>query len=179
MPVSDDEGKNIIGEWLTELSPEINHVLDIGCGVGTYFNIFGRQRKHKPLRHCKWTGIEVWQPYVDEYGLKEKYHELFCEDLREFDFSSIEFVDLAFAGDVLEHVTKEEAIECINKLFLNCKRLIISIPIVHYPQDEIAGNPYEKHVKDDYSHEEIMESFPYIQKFWQGDVIGVYYLEKP
>jgi hypothetical protein len=66
--------------------------------------------------------------------------------------------------------------DLVAKLLANSKRVIISIPIVNYPQDEVGGNPFERHVKDDWSHQEMMDTFPQITKHWQGKVIGVYFL---
>ena len=73
-------------------------------------------------------------------------------------------------------MTKDEAISLIKKLSVNAKRVIISIPIVHYPQGEVNENPFEKHIKDDWSHQEMIDTFPQIVKHWQGNVIGVYFL---
>jgi hypothetical protein len=82
-----------------------------------------------------------------------------------------------FAGDVLEHITKEEAIKVVDDLLKVAKRIIVSIPIVHFPQGEEEGNPYEAHVKDDWSHTEMLETFPQIKRSWTGNIIGVYLLE--
>jgi predicted TPR repeat methyltransferase len=178
MPVSDKEGKDQIKEWIINISSNVDHVLDIGCGAGTYYKLFGKKKGKRPLQHSFWSGLEAWNPYIEKYKLHEMYNKIYCQDARTFDFNNIEFVDLAFAGDVLEHMTKKEAIDLVHSLFENCKRLIISIPIIYYPQDALEDNPFEIHIKDDYSHSEILESFPYIKKYWTGNTIGVYYLEK-
>jgi hypothetical protein len=68
------------------------------------------------------------------------------------------------AGDVLEHMTKEEALTVISNLLPRCKYFIISIPIIKWPQDAVNGNPFEIHVKDDWSDKEALESFPSIYK---------------
>ena len=47
---------------------------------------------------------------------------------------------------------------------------------VHYPQDAFEGNHFEIHVKDDWSHEEMMDTFPQIVKSWTGREIGCYLL---
>jgi hypothetical protein len=50
---------------------------------------------------------------------------------------------------------------------------------VHYPQEEEFGNPYERHIKDDWSNEEIISTFgKYIIKHEINSIIGVYWLLK-
>ena len=53
---------------------------------------------------------------------------------------------------------------------------MISIPIVDFPQDMIGGNPFEKHVKENWSHEEMLESFPNIISAFIHEFIGVYFV---
>jgi hypothetical protein len=85
--------------------------------------------------------------------------------------------DVAFCGDVLEHMTKKEAVSLVSELLHCCCFVIISIPIVYFYQDAIEGNPYEKHIKVDWSHQEVMESFDNIVDYKKGNITGVYKLE--
>jgi predicted TPR repeat methyltransferase len=175
MPSSNKEGKKVIKEWIEEISSEVNTIIDLGAGNGNYHRLF-YSKNNAILRHAKWIGIEVWEPYIELYNLKNIYDHIEQEDIRLVDYQKFGNIDLVFAGDVLEHMTKEEAVNLIAKLLTSVKRIIISIPIVHYPQDEVGGNPFERHVKDDWSHQEMMDTFPQIKKYWQGKVIGVYLL---
>jgi cyclopropane fatty-acyl-phospholipid synthase-like methyltransferase len=174
MPSSSKEGKDIIKEWLAEISLEISTVVDLGVGKGSYHKLFCR--KNPVLKHAKWIGVEVWKPYIELYSLETIYNHIEQDDIRLVDYQKFGTIDLVFAGDVLEHMTKEEAVSLIKKLSANSKRVIVSIPIVHYPQDEVDGNPFERHIKDDWSHQEMLETFPQITKSWHGKVIGVYLL---
>ena len=112
-----------------------------------------------------------------QYGLKDIYNEVYVEDVRLFDFSKIGDIDLVFAGDILEHMTKEESVQVVLEVLKYSKKLIISIPIIHWPQHSEV-NPYEIHVKDDWSHQEVLDTFPHIKKHHKGEGIGVYLLEK-
>lgn len=176
MPSSNKQGKSIIHEWLLEFGSEVKTVLDLGVGNGTYHRLFAR--KSKVLSQAKWIGIEVWKPYIEEFELKTRYDEIINEDIRHIDYKNFKNIDLVFAGDILEHITKDDAVRIVNDLLEISSKIIISIPIVHYPQGEEEGNPYEVHVKDDWSHNEMIETFPMIKKSWQGSTIGVYLLEK-
>lgn len=175
MPWSEPEGKDVIGGWLHPNKDSIQRVLDIGVGSGTYHNEFGQA--DKLLSHAKWIGIEVWEPYIDRFNLNEKYDVIINHDARSLDYSKLDRFDVVFLGDVLEHMTKDEAIALIDKVSQVSNRVIISIPIIHLPQGEAEGNPYEVHVKDDWTHEEVMQTFK-VDKFSTGRVVGVYLLKE-
>ena len=174
MPASAKEGKNVIFNWIAEVPDPMSRVLDLGVGKGTYSRLF---RKHSSkLSNAHWIGVEAWEPYINEFNLRSRYHEIINKDIRLLDYDSFKPIDVTFAGDVLEHITKEEAINVVDKVLSICPRLVISIPIIHYPQDALNGNHYEIHVKDDWSHKEILETFPQIKKHWTGEIVGCYLL---
>jgi SAM-dependent methyltransferase len=175
MPSSSKEGKSIIREWVTEFGPNVQTVLDLGVGNGTYHRLF--TKKSPALRGAQWIGIEAWEPYIHRFDLLTRYNKIINADIRAVDFNTLGKIDLVFAGDVLEHITKEEAINVIDNLLKVAKRIIVSIPIVHFPQGEEEGNPYEAHVKDDWSDKEMLETFSQIKRSWTGNKIGVYLLE--
>lgn len=175
MPSSNKEGKSVIREWVTEFGPNVQTVLDLGVGNGTYHRLF--TRKSPALKNAHWIGIEAWEPYIREFDLLTRYNKIINADIRVVDFTTLGKIDLVFAGDVLEHMTKEEAVKVVDDLLKVSKRIIVSIPIVHYPQGEEEGNPYEAHIKDNWSDAEMKETFTQIKESWTGNVIGVYLLE--
>lgn len=173
MPGSSKEGKMEIKNWILDI-PNITKVLDLGIGSGTYYNFFCE--KHDILTNAEWTGVEIWKPYIVKYELEEKY-KVINEDVRFLNYNTIGKFDITFAGDILEHVTKDEALVIVDKVLKITNYLFISIPIIHYPQGAFEGNPYEVHVKDDWSHTEMIETFPQIKKAHAGKKIGVYMLQ--
>ncbi|SVE36985.1 uncharacterized protein METZ01_LOCUS489839, partial [marine metagenome] len=86
---------------LAELVP-INSILDVGVGEGTYFNILSPY-----LENIKWSGIEVWKPYILKYNLGSKYQILINQDVRKINFAEGPSYDLTLFGDVIEHMTKQ------------------------------------------------------------------------
>jgi len=174
MPFSNKEGKDFIKKWLKSSHHSIKNVLDLGAGSGTYYNYYAK--KHKILSNATWTAVEVWNPYIEEFSLETKYNRVINEDIRKVDYKNLGTFDLTFAGDVLEHISKDEAVLLVNKILEISKILIISIPIVHFPQEASYGNPYEIHVKDDWSHNEVKETFNQITQYHTGNTIGVYIL---
>lgn len=163
------EGKEWTQAFVQFCGQNVKNVLDIGPGQGTYYHILNRQ-----LKDAIWHGVEIFKPYIEKFNLEDHYDEIYNEDIRSF--SPKQDYDLIIAGDVLEHMTKEEAVEVVNKLLDYTKYFLISIPIVKWPQDEINDNPNEVHVKDDWSHNEILETFDAILTGFAGQQIGVYVL---
>lgn len=156
MPTSSNSGKSWVTNQVNFLKNriQINNVLDIGAGAGTYYNMY-----KSLIPNSIWTGVEVWNEYITEYDLRSKYDNLIQNDCRKINYDELGHFDVAFAGDILEHMNKEEAIQLADKLLNISSCLLISIPIVHMPQGPHAGNPYEIHVKDDWSDTEVKETF--------------------
>jgi predicted TPR repeat methyltransferase len=174
MPRSSPEGKSQIEEWVSSLAVPHKKILDIAVGQGTYHTLLSQLEN---LKDAKWHGIEIWPRWIKKFSLSKKYDYFYESDVRTFDYSSIGTVDIAFAGDVLEHMTKEEAIELVKNVLSVSDNLFISIPIVYMPQGADGGNPYEVHVKPDWSHEEVIATFPQIKESWTGREIGVYWMK--
>lgn len=173
MGKSSKEGKDVTLQWVSEC--DIKNVLDIGAGSGTYKKLFSKNRLHSS---AKWTAIEAWEPYIKDFNLHSMYDTVINSDVRKCDIKSLGKFDITFMGDVLEHITKEEAIQLVDEVMSVSKYAVISIPIVHWPQGERHGNPFEIHVKDDWSDEEVKNTFSkYIKKSVAGNEIGVYWLE--
>jgi len=59
------------------------------------------------------------------------------------------------------------------------RHALIAIPIIHFPQGEEYGNPFERHVKDDWTHQEVLDTFPYITEYTVGQVTGAYWAVFP
>lgn len=179
MPFSSNHGKAFIENLLQKIkkydvslliksSPY--KILDVGVGSGTYSNLY------RSLIPGQWTGVEIWEPYIEKYQLKEKYDVLIQDDIRKI---NNEYYDIVFLGDVVEHMTKEDAIQVVTKLVETCKYVFISLPIGFYPQGEYDSNPYEAHIKDNWSHEEAMEAFgKHVVVSTLDEEIGVYVLSK-
>lgn len=146
MPYSSNSGKQKIQEWISKLNAKT--VIDIGAGAGSYiqFKTYGQH----------WTAVEVWTENITKFQLQTKYDFVINADARKLNYKNY---DLAILGDVLEHMTKDEAIALVDKLKKVCRTVIVSIPIGYYPQDEYEGNPYEKHITDNWTTEDFENTF--------------------
>jgi cyclopropane fatty-acyl-phospholipid synthase-like methyltransferase len=150
MPYSHDANKDYIRKILQRLQPKT--ILDVGAGAGKY-SILANQ----VLSDFTIDAVEVWEPYIERFDLNNKYDNVLVEDVRNLDNFNY---DLVIFGDILEHMTKEEAQSLWSKVSTQAKASIIAIPVTHCPQGHWEGNPYEEHIKDDWTHEEVLESFP-------------------
>jgi predicted TPR repeat methyltransferase len=175
MGTSSKQGKPETVKWVDDNKDTINSILDIGAGSGTYYKLLS------PLKAFKWSAVEAWKNYIEEFELEKMYDTVYNEDIRNFKWK--EEYDLVIAGDILEHMSKQDAEDIVKKILKHTKTLIISIPITHMPQEAINNNPYEVHVKDNWSHQEVLDT-------WKGKIkecwiptgkkvqVGVYWLSK-
>jgi 2-polyprenyl-3-methyl-5-hydroxy-6-metoxy-1,4-benzoquinol methylase len=173
MGTSSKQGKSETVIWVEKNKDSINNILDIGAGSGTYYKLLS------PIKSFKWLAIEAWKNYIDEFNLEKMYDIVYNDDVRNFKWN--EQYDLVIAGDILEHITKQEAEAVVKKILDHTKTLIISIPITHMPQEAINDNPYEYHVKDDWSHQEVLATWgDLIKEHWiptgKKVQVGVYWL---
>jgi phospholipid N-methyltransferase len=173
-------GKPEIAAWFKDHESLIDRVIDIGAGSGTYVKLV--KQEFNICKDSLWTAIEAWEPYISEFKLNSLYDQVINVDARTLNWDELGKFSVAIAGDVLEHMTKQEAIQLVEKILENCKVLIISIPIIYMPQDEINGNPFEIHVKPDWSHDEVLETWKdKIKSFYRKSPkskIAVYWLSK-
>jgi predicted TPR repeat methyltransferase len=179
MPTSSEQGKDATLHWFKENQGVITRILDIGAGSGTYIKLI--KEENNVCSTAEWVGVEVWKPYIEKYNLLSRYDRIINEDARTIDWSTQGKFTVALAGDILEHMTKDEAIKLVDELMEITDILLISIPIVHWPQDEYDNNPYEVHVKPDWSHDEVMATWSHLIKaayIQQYGHVGVYLCKK-
>lgn len=180
MSYSLSSGKAETLAWFQSNADNIKTVVDIGPGSGTYIKLI--REDAKCCVDATWIGVEIWAKYIEEFKLKERYNQIINADVRTVNWQDLN-PDVVIAGDVLEHMTKQDAMKLVDRILSVAKTLIVSIPIRYMPQDEHAyENPHEAHVKDDWSHDEVIETWGhYIFDSYrksQKSKLGVYWLRK-
>ncbi len=169
MPYSTQAGK----AWIERLAKRLikkcqdNSILDVGAGSGTYSDLL-----RSKLPGTEFTALEVWEPYLSEFHLENKYNAILPIDVRQFTPDTKYGITLL--GNVLEYMNKEEAVEVYRKLVAASHFVILSIPLIQYPQDPSRDNPYEKQQKSDWSHEEVLATFDNLVLHRQENEIGIY-----
>ncbi len=164
MAFSSSEGKEFFRDWLIHVARPLGFksFLDVGCGAGLY----GKIIREVFGSNAFLVTVEIFEEYVERFAIDDIYDAVHCEDIRIM-AGDLAPVDLIIAGDVLEHLTKEEAIKVVNTLRPKCRFLWAALPLkigrpwsVGYsqPEHEYAVNPAEKHLHD-WTGEEIQEYF--------------------
>lgn len=150
-------GKNEVKNFLqTKLHPGMK-ILDMGPGQGTYYNLLGSV--------YEWSGVEIWPAAVKE--LEGKYKYIYEMDIRNFVYT--DYYDLVIFGDVLEHMTVEDAQKCIATAKENADSILIAFPY-DTKQGAIYGNDAEIHIQYNSTPEEFDKNYPGFQR--------IYYLEQ-
>ena len=164
MPYSDPANKSWAEQKLRDMN--FKSVLDVGAGAGAYGKL---ARAINP--EALIDAIEVWTPYIAEFGLHNIYNNVFNYEAKDHNNWAY---DVVIFGDVLEHMSKDEAFELYKRASEQCSYILFSIPIVHLPQGAWGGNPYETHVTDHWHHEDILQEFNNLIDFAVYPVTGIY-----
>lgn len=138
-------------------------ILDVGPYDGRWSD-----RLRKQFHHI--DAVEAFEPYVDRFGLKEKYEKIFISDILEFEF---DYYDVIIMGDIVEHLTVEQSTALINRIKDKCRQLIIIVPY-EYPQDEYDGNKYQIHKQEDLTDEIFKERYPDFDLMINDELRGCY-----
>lgn len=151
MPTSIWQGKPQIKKYIQ--SKGYKRILDIGVGRGTYGLLFKDETGYDI------TGIDAIDYRYKFPYLEEVYTNYYKMDMRETDkIKELGQFDVIILGDVLEHISVEEAQRVIECYKTQCKSLIVAVPY-EYPQI-VKSNPYENHIQDDLTHEIFNQRYP-------------------
>lgn len=138
-------------------------VLDVGPGSGTY----GSYLKGFCL---KITGLEIYEPYVETFNLRNIYDEIIIGDINNHDIKNYDYIIL---GDVLEHLPINSAIHLIDKINLLNKQCLVAVPYL-YEQGEEFGNIYETHHQSDITPKKIKSRYPSLNLIYGNEQYGYY-----
>jgi predicted RNA methylase len=159
-------------KWFTELILRVKPktFLDVGAGAGKYLNLIRSTLGDEPTV----TALEVWEPYIEKFDLKKRYNHVIQEDVR--NITNFNY-DMVIFGDVLEHLTEQEAVNVWNTVSQQSLYGVISLPIIRYPQGAINDNPYEIHKKEDWNAYRVIKAFNGIVDYMEFNVIGSFFAD--
>lgn len=139
-----DLGKAEVCEWIRKLFLPDSLILDVGACDGKW-------------RVLLWDydnidAVEVFKPNADNL---RGYRQVFNADVSELEYG---YYDLIIFGDVLEHMTVENAQKSLKYAEEHSKCVIVGVPF-KYAQGAIYGNPYERHIQDDLTRDLFAERY--------------------
>ena len=114
--------------------------------------------------------VEAYEPYIDQFDLRNKYNNVFVSDINEFGF---DYYDLIIMGDVLEHIETETAQKVVKRLVTKCNQLIVIVPY-EFSQDDFDGNEYQVHKQEDLTKEIMQARYPELTLLMSDEARGVY-----
>jgi autotransporter strand-loop-strand O-heptosyltransferase len=163
MPYSFTYFKDEVKEWFLNNVPTSKRILDVGPGVGTYSDL---------LRSSgyRMDAVEIYEPYIDKYGLREKYDNVYVNSIVVFDIKDYDFIIL---GDVLEHLPENYAKELINDIVTSGKECLVAIPY-EMEQGEHEGNIHETHYQPDLTVDVMKERYPDLTCIYNNEYYGYY-----
>jgi SAM-dependent methyltransferase len=133
-------------DWITQIQPK--SVLDVGVGFGKWGFLAREYLDVSAGRYAPadWQvrieGVEAFPEYATPL-YSYIYDQVHYGDVREV-IGSLPDYDLVIIGDVIEHFTKKEGRELLNKLRTKARFVLLSSPTVFF-QQEMFGNEYETH----------------------------------
>ena len=171
MPTSYLDFKKDIKEYIYKKYSTDIRILDIGPGLGTYANLLPDYKNID----C----VEIFEPYIAQYNLKEKYKNVFNCNILDFDF---EYYDVIIMGDIMEHLSVKDSTKLLKRILKKCDDIIISVPfLADYNHLKIAANEpniNNLHIQIDLTKDIMKSRYPMLKGMWANDRIGVYVKEK-
>lgn len=155
--------KEVKSHLVAELKDRSTHILDVGPGYGTYGNLLKPEFENV-------DAIEVWEPYVNQFNLRSIYKNVHIGNILSFDYSKYDYLIL---GDVLEHISKEDAVSLLQDITNKNKRCLVAVPYL-YHQGSHEGNDYETHLQPDLTHEVFLDRYKGMKCLYRNDLYGYY-----
>jgi len=168
MPESYNYYKQEVKNWILDNVSLDSKILDVGPGSGTYSKLL------RPYGY-KIDGVEIWQPYIEQFDLKNQYDNIYHKDILDFEvWSSYKFIII---GDCLEHFPTEKAQDFIKKIVAAKIVCLVAVPY-NMEQGEYNGNIYETHHQSDLTEEIMRERYPDLIRIFGNNLYG-YYINRP
>ena len=126
-----------VPNWL--INSDSKTILDVACGKGLPMKLINKRHSLES------TGVDLFEPYI-KYCKKNNIHDkYYLKDVRKIYFKNNSF-DTVIALQIIEHLTKKDALKLISKLEkIAKKQVIISTPIGKTDYETDDGNSLQRH----------------------------------
>ena len=149
MPVSDRTNEFAVKEYITAKVKPSGKILDVGPGAGLNYEMLKDTYSHI-------DGVEIFEPYVERFGLRDKYTNIFVQSV--VDFESFGDYDLVIMGDVLEHLTVADSVTVLERIIASGSHAVVQVPF-EFAQGMSEGNVHEIHIQDDLTESVMKERY--------------------
>lgn len=124
--------------WVVDKSAR--SILDLGCGQGKPMAMIKLRRKIELA-----VGVDLYRPYI-KIAKEQKIHDRYIvKDIRKVNHPPKSF-DVVLANQVIEHLSKKDALSLIKKMEkIAKKQVIISTPIGEIDHPDARENKYQEH----------------------------------
>lgn len=117
-------------------------ILDVGCGDGSLMIKVNRDKKYDI------TGVDLYKPYLKLAKRSGVYKNVISSDIRKIKFKDKSF-DAVLASQVIEHLTKKDALKLIKKMEKIARhKIILATPngfVKYDPFEIIDDNKLQEH----------------------------------
>lgn len=159
-----DYGKPEVCQWIRKTIHLNASILDVGACDGKW-------RKLLP-EYPNMDAVEAYKP--NAIKLEPLYRKVYNRDIYGFQYDWYDFIIL---GDVLEHLTVEQAQDVLAYSEEHSDNILISVPY-KYEQGALYNNPYEVHKQPDLTAEIFKERYPGYKVLMQPVENYCYYVRK-
>lgn len=156
--------KKLVTTYIKSQFPRGASALDVGCGQGTY--------AHYLNKHLVIDGLDIYSPHDNEYT-RALYNKVMIKDIRFFEY---DYYDVVIIGDVLEHLSIEDAQKVIEYAKKHCGLLVVAIP--YEMEQEGNENHAELHIQADLTDEIFLQRYPGLHLFCSNQWYAYYMWKK-
>lgn len=157
-------GKALVYDWIRTNTKAGGDCLDVGACDGVWARNIGDH-------FLTIDAVEAYEPNVEQFSLRKIYNKVYVEDVRGLEYGAY---DLVIFGDVLEHMNTEDAQNVLRYAEEHARAVVVALPY-KWKQGAIYGNPYEVHVQDDLTRENVKERYPELIELVTFPNYGYYY----
>lgn len=158
------EGKEFLDGWIRGRFQKGSTCLDVGACDGNWFN--------RLSDYLVMDAVEIWMPNIERNHLESKYRKVFCGDVAELAYGDY---DIILFGDVIEHMTVEQAQQAIGYAKEHCREILVAVPFL-YRQGPMYGNPWEAHLQEDLTPDSFAERYPAFRLIYRPKPNYAYYV---
>jgi Glycosyl transferase family 2 len=130
-------------DWVLETIDPSDVVLDVGAGSGTWGdNLFFPRHRIERI-----DAVEIHEPYIDRFLLRNKYHGVMLGDFRELAIPT-NIYDVVILGSIMNHFSREDALKVWEKARLIAGPfgiVIATVPIDDVPEYDVEENVHGIH----------------------------------